>query len=683
MSEWVDIAVYAAIIVTVWGWFPASSSRLTIPLIADRNPGWLADHPESERRLVDSRWFRWSCLLWGSISLLTLLAFQFDVWPQQLAFLRAEPKWEALKDLNSTLFIAGLIYVAACAVVFFRWLNTNVPLSSRRQATLERRSLYDFVPRPLQFAVYAVIMFHLAIWVVVGMTGRYATAAFWGGMAFQFVISGVFLLFVLTAVRRRPGAMDRIFGPGHRRTEVRAAFAAQLLPLPNGIARLYEQVASTSSDNLDRFTHLGLVLLVVALAMTLAAWSRQLGASGSARWPRSATSAGALAFVFLMTMIHGAAQELPRAVSDDAIRKMLVERVDTYRHSVGFVVGIVEPTDRRVIAYGKRSKEGGTPVDGDTVFELASVTKAFTSLLLADAVTRGEVALSDPVAKYLPPSVRMPEREGRSITLHDLATHTSGLPREPSNLQPKDPSNPFADYSVEQLYEFLSGHQLTRDIGSEFDYSNLGAGLLGHVLTRRAGLDYETLVRTRIAGPLGMSSTAIILSPAMRARLAAGHNRFLEPAPNWDSPTLAGAGALRSTVNDMMTFLAAALDLERSPLWPAFALTTSARRSPSPAFDVGLGWGIAKNRGTEIMFVNGRSGGYRTWLGYEPRTRRGVVVLTNADGVVGPDDIGRHVLNPDFPLLPSVPSAPTPRRETRVDPSVSIGTWAATSWRRL
>ncbi|HZL95530.1 MAG TPA: hypothetical protein VFB99_17875 [Vicinamibacterales bacterium] len=355
MSEWVDIAVYAALIVAVWGWFPVWSSRFTIPLVEDRNPGWLADHPESERRLVESRWFRWSCLLWGSVSLLTLLALQFDVWPQQLAFPRAAPKWEALKDLNSTLFIAGLIYVAACAVVFFRWLDTNVPLSSRRQATLERRSLHDFVPRPLQFAVYAVIVLHLAIWAVVGMSGRYATAAFWGGMAFQFVISGVFLLFIVTAVQRRPGAMDRIFGLGYRRSEVRSAFAAQLLPLPNGIARLYEQVASTSSDSLDRFMHLGLVLLVVALAMTLAAFSRQPGAPGSARWPRSATSTGALAFVLSMTMIQGAAQELPRADTDDEIRKLLVERVDTHRHSVGIAVGIVEPTGRRVIAYGKRA----------------------------------------------------------------------------------------------------------------------------------------------------------------------------------------------------------------------------------------------------------------------------------------------------------------------------------------
>ena len=156
----------------------------------------------------------------------------------------------------------------------------------------------------------------------------------------------------------------------------------------------------------------------------------------------------------------------------------------------------------------------------------------------------------------------------------------------------------------------------------------------------------------------------------MRARLAGGHNRLLEPAPNWDSPTLAGAGAVRSTVNDMLKFLAAALIGDRAPLGPAFAMTTSARRSPAPAFDVGLGWGIAKNRGTEITFVNGRSGGYRTWLGYEPRTRRGVVVLTNADGVIGPNDLGRHLLNPAFPLLPNVPAAPAPRRQTEVDPAI-------------
>jgi hypothetical protein len=167
-----------------------------------------------------------------------------------------------------------------------------------------------------------------------------------------------------------------------------------------------------------------------------------------------------------------------------------------------------------------------------------------------------------------------------------------------------------------------------------------------------------------------MASTGITLSPETRVRMAVGHDRFLEPAANWDSPTLAGAGALRSTVNDMLVFLAAAGE-DPSPLAPAFRLMTTARRpTPSPAFDVGLGWGIVKAHGTEILFTNGRSGGYRTWLGYEPRTRRGAVVLTNADGVAGPDDLGRHLLNPAFPLLPNLPSAPMARRETRVDPAI-------------
>ena len=270
MSEWVDIVVYAALIIAVWGWFPAGSSRLTIPVIADRNPGWLADHPESQRRLAENRWLRWSCVLWGSVSLLTLLAFQVDAWPRQLAFLRFTPKWEALKDLNSALLIAGLIYVAGCAALFYRWLHANVPLSSRRQATLVRRSLHDYVPRPLQYAVYSVIALHLALWAAVGVTGRYATPAFWGGMAFHFAISGVFLLFMMSAVRRRPGTMDRIFGPSYRRTEVRIAFAVQLLPLLNGGGRLYEQVTGSSPAHVDRFLHLGLVLFVLALVMAVA-----------------------------------------------------------------------------------------------------------------------------------------------------------------------------------------------------------------------------------------------------------------------------------------------------------------------------------------------------------------------------------------------------------------------------
>jgi D-alanyl-D-alanine-carboxypeptidase/D-alanyl-D-alanine-endopeptidase len=220
-------------------------------------------------------------------------------------------------------------------------------------------------------------------------------------------------------------------------------------------------------------------------------------------------------------------------------------------------------------------------------------------------VQRGEVALTDPVTKYLPAGVKVPEWRGRQITLQDLATHTSGLPRIPSNLAPKDPNNPYADYSVQQPYQFLSGYQLTRDIGAQYEYSNLGGGLLGHALPRRAGMDYEELVRTRICEPLGMKSTGITLSRDMKARLAGGHNQALEGAANWDLPTLAGAGALRSTANDLLSFLAASLGYTKSPLAPAMAAMLAVRRPTGvPGLEIALGWHILSRDGHEIIWHN-------------------------------------------------------------------------------
>ncbi len=356
---------------------------------------------------------------------------------------------------------------------------------------------------------------------------------------------------------------------------------------------------------------------------------------------------------------------------DSEIRKILVERVDTFHQGVGIVVGVIEPQGRRVIAYGSVNQGDARPLNGDTIFEIGSVTKVFTSLLLADMVQRGEVALADPVAKYLPAEVKVPERAGRVITLVDLSTHTSGLPRLPSNLFPKDPANPYADYSAEQLYQFLSSYQLTRDIGSKFEYSNLGGGLLGHALARRAGLDHEALVRSRIAGPLGMSSTSITLSPDEKARLAVGHNDKLVPVPNWDFQVLAGCGALRSSVNDMLTFLAANLGYVKSPLAPAMASMLSVRRpTGAPGLgEIGLGWLIIKPSDNEIVWHNGGTFGYRSFIGYDAKTRVGIVVLSNTFTGAGVDDIGMHLLDSHVPLLP----APKEHKEITVDPKIFDG----------
>jgi CubicO group peptidase (beta-lactamase class C family) len=338
--------------------------------------------------------------------------------------------------------------------------------------------------------------------------------------------------------------------------------------------------------------------------------------------------------------------------SDAEIRKILIDRIDAQKQGVGIVVGVIEPSGRRIVSYGSADRDDKSPLDGDTVFEIGSVTKVFTSLLLADAVQRGEVALDDPVSKYLPAGTKVPSHGGKPIRLVDLATHTSGLPSLPSNLTSKDPGNPFADYTVAQLYEFLAGYELPRDPGAQYEYSNLGAGLLGHVLTLRTGMDYETLVRTRITGPLSMKSTSIALSDSMRKRLATGHDAERERTPNWDFPTLAGAGALRSTANDLLNFLSANLRRTSTPLAPAMASMLVPRRPTSnPRMQVALAWHIATaDDGREVVWHNGRTGGYRSFIGFDPKNRTGVVVLSNMSTNEGVDDIGRHLLDPAAPL---------------------------------
>ena len=353
--------------------------------------------------------------------------------------------------------------------------------------------------------------------------------------------------------------------------------------------------------------------------------------------------------------------------TDSEIRQILVDRIDVQHQSVGIVVGVIGPEGRRVVAYGQLAKGDPRPLDSDTVFEIGSMTKVFTSLLLADMVQRGEVALDDPVAKYLPASVKMPERNGRQITLVDLATHTSGLPRMPTNFTPKDPTNPYADYTVEQLYQFLSSYELTRDPGSQYQYSNLGGGLLGHVLALRAGMSYEALVRSRICDPLGMKETRITLTPEMKARMAAGHNQALEPVGNWDLPTLAGAGALRSTANDMLTFLAANLGYVKSPLAPAMAVMLKVwRPTGMPGLEVALGWHVRTIEGKEIVWHNGGTGGFRSFMGFDPSARTGVVALSNTFTTTGVDDMAMHLLDAKSPLAPPVKQ----HTQVKVDPKI-------------
>ncbi len=354
-----------------------------------------------------------------------------------------------------------------------------------------------------------------------------------------------------------------------------------------------------------------------------------------------------LGAVILISVCSAAFAQIP---SDAEIRKILAGRVGGENLGSALVVGVIDANGRRVVAYGSLAKDDKRRLDGDTVFEIGSMSKVFTSLLLMDMVRRNEVALTDPVAKFLPASVKVPERNGRKITLADLSTQSSGLPRLPNNLSPKNFLNPYADYTVQNLYDFLSRYQLTRDIGSQYEYSNLGVGLLGHALSMRAGMSYEALVKSRICDRLDMNDTRVTLTPEMKARLAVGHNPALVPVENWDLPTLAGAGALRSTANDMLVFLAANLGYVKSPLAQAMADEVSIRRPVAGEIEIAYGWHVQTKDGSSIIWHNGGTGGYRTYMGYDPKARTGVVVLSNVSSPAGPDDIGRHLLNASYPL---------------------------------
>jgi len=333
--------------------------------------------------------------------------------------------------------------------------------------------------------------------------------------------------------------------------------------------------------------------------------------------------------------------------SDEDLLDLIRTRVEQHR-GVGIVLGVLEADgSTRIVCYGDAGRNARA-LGPRSVFEIGSITKVFTGILLADMVARGEVSLSHPVSDYLPSGVTMPSRGGREITLLDLATHHSGLPRLPDNKAPADWRNPYADYAVEDLYAFLSSHELRRDIGSQFEYSNLAVGLLGVVLARVGGGSYEDIVRERILEPLGMNMTGITLEGDMLDLMAEGHSVWGNVVPLWDFQAIAGAGALRSNAEDLLTFLAANIGPPETQLERSMRDSHEVRESVSTQVGIGLNWLVVHDGDERIITHSGGTAGFRTFAGFDPDKGVGVVVLTNS--AHGADDIGFHLLNPKLSL---------------------------------
>ncbi len=317
-------------------------------------------------------------------------------------------------------------------------------------------------------------------------------------------------------------------------------------------------------------------------------------------------------------------------------------------YSPSIAIGIVDKDGPQYYLFGTKTA-GGQPVNEHTIYEIGSISKTFTGILLAQAVLEGKVKTDDPAQKHLPSAVKLPTKDGNQITLGHLSDHTSALARMPTNFNPKDPANPYADYTVDQMYAFLNGYTLPREIGSKYEYSNLAQGLLGHILALKAGTSYEALMLSKIANPLGMKETKITFDDKMKQNLAMGYSQG-EQVSNWDIPTLAGAGAIRSSVHDMLIYLQANMGLKKSKLLPAMQLAHQARHDkPGGGTRVGLGWHISKGAEGDVIWHNGGTGGYRTFAGFVKETGKGVVVLTNSNK--GADDLGMHLLNSTAQLI--------------------------------
>ncbi len=312
------------------------------------------------------------------------------------------------------------------------------------------------------------------------------------------------------------------------------------------------------------------------------------------------------------------------------------------------VVAVIDGNRSHVYGFGKLAN--GKAPGADTIFQIGSITKTFTATLLAEAVDHHEVKLDTPVAQLLP-GFTIPSRDGKSITLGELAMQDSGLPRLPGNMDLANAHDPYADYDAAKLKAFLATYKLPRDPGASYEYSNLGVGLLGFALAQHAGTAYGKLLRNRIFKPLGMTSSSTAFSTPLNADWAVGHDATGAPAQPWHLGVLAGAGAINSTGADMLRYLDANLGRGHGALQSAMQLAHDPRRAIGENERIGLVWMTRHDKDGDVVWHNGMTGGYASFIGFSADGRRGVVILTDTQQSV--DDLGFASLLADTPLAPA------------------------------
>lgn len=339
---------------------------------------------------------------------------------------------------------------------------------------------------------------------------------------------------------------------------------------------------------------------------------------------------------FIVSLLISHSFLFAQSTLQQEIDKMILPVIE-YKWNAGVVVGVYQKgKEDTILSYGFANKETQQKTNDETIFEIGSISKAFTGIILSKMIAENKLAMDDTIDKF----IEIDSEVGK-ITLQHLATHTSGLPSLPIGFEPKDQNNPYADYTYEHMLDFLRKHKLTRKPGEQYQYSNLGMGLLGKILEIHSKKSYETLVKEYICQPLSMSHTAIALDKQWQ--VAVGHDLDLNPVPLWDLPSMAAAGALRSNVKDSLIFvkenIAAHHVADKTLLQQAFVASHKTLRDINGKLKIATAW---HKLDEDVVWHNGGTGGFRSFLGFNPQRNIGVVVLTNTANSL--DYVGINIL---------------------------------------
>ena len=321
----------------------------------------------------------------------------------------------------------------------------------------------------------------------------------------------------------------------------------------------------------------------------------------------------------------------------DSVARIYIQKANT----VGLSIGVFKGGSISTYNYGETVIGNGKLPSANTIFEIGSITKTFTSTILAYYVNEGKVKLTDPITKYLPDSVAK-NLELQAITLENLSNHTSGLPSLPDNISgpETDALNPYKDYTQKQLYAYLKTCHLKTKPGEVYSYSNMAVGLLGNILAHIGGKTYEQVVAEIITGPLAMSSTEQHLTPLLAQRFASVYNEDGKLTPAWNFDVLAPCGALRSTVNNLLVYAKANMVKSDTKLSKAFELTHQVTFNKD--VKIGLAWHIITVNNVDYIFQNGGTYGSSSFLAFNTEKNIAIVVLSNCGEST--DNVGVGIL---------------------------------------